>query len=813
MKHNPADPKWPDRDRFVLSAGHASMLLYACLHLSGYDVTLDDLKQFRQLGSQHAGPSRVRRHAGRRDDDRPARPGLRQRGRDGDGREVPAREVRRRAPATTTSSRICSDGDLMEGVASEAASIAGHLRLGKCVFLYDDNSITIDGPTEPLVRRRRTSRSASRPTAGTRSTVDDGNDLEAIEAAIRAGMAEEDRPTLISLKTVIGYGSPRAGTRTAHSDPMPEDQVRATKEALGWSPDCARSYVPNEVAAHFDQRVARHGRAGRLAGAVRRLGARESRSSPPTGTTPGPASRRRASPRRSPRSTPARSRSRRARRAARSCRRSARIVPTMVGGAADLVHSTFTAVRGRRALHARARRPQRRLGRPRARDGRGGQRPRAARRDREAVLLDVLRLHRLHAPADPALGADGDRPRVDLQPRLGRGRRGRPDAPAGRAPRGDARDPRADRDPARPTRPRSSRPGARSSRTSTGPACLVLTRQDVPMLDRVDARRRPTGLRKGAYVLADADSPDVVLVATGAEVSTALGARDLLAGAGRPGARRLDAELGALRGAERRLPRRGASGRRAEDLGRGRRRRSAGRAGSTRRSGSTRSARRARAPRCSRTSGSARRPSPSSVQAKLAELAKARSEGHRRLHPGRAGRGAGRRSSSTSCARPRRSARRSPAATSSVICVGEVEDARALAGPGVALAGERHNVRIEGFDFGNSPREFAGEPHETTKLVLTTTNGTRALLAAAERCETVLVASLLNLDAVVEACARRRATSRSSAPGSRARSRSTTPTSPAGSPPRSAASPTTRPSRPPVSPARSRPPRRGSAAA
>ena len=149
---------------------------------------------------------------------------------------------------------ICSDGDLMEGVASEAASIAGHLHLGKCVFLYDDNSITIDGPTSLSFDQEDVPKRFEAYGWHT-LTVDDGNDLEAIESAIRAGMAETERPTLISLKTVIGYGSPRAGTRSAHSDPMPEDQVRATKEALGWNPD-SLFYVPNEVAAHFDHRVA-----------------------------------------------------------------------------------------------------------------------------------------------------------------------------------------------------------------------------------------------------------------------------------------------------------------------------------------------------------------------------------------------------------------------------------------------------------------------------------------------------------------------------------------------------------------------------
>ena len=168
MKHNPADPKWADRDRFVLSAGHASMLLYACLHLSGYDLSLDDIKQFRQLGSRHAGPSRELRDAGRRDDDRSARPGLRQRGRDGDGREVPAREFGEEV-CDHHIFAICSDGDLMEGVASEAASLAGHLQ-ARPLRLPLRRQQGHDRRAAPTRRsRRRTSPSASMRTAGTRS--------------------------------------------------------------------------------------------------------------------------------------------------------------------------------------------------------------------------------------------------------------------------------------------------------------------------------------------------------------------------------------------------------------------------------------------------------------------------------------------------------------------------------------------------------------------------------------------------------------------------------------------------------------------
>ena len=274
MKHNPADPKWPDRDRFVLSAGHASMLLYASLHLSGYDLSLDQIKQFRQLGSETPGHPEYGDTPGVETTTGPLGQGFGERRRDGDGREVPAREVRRRGlrpPHLRDLLRRRPDGGrrLRGGLARRApAARQARLPLRRqqdhdrrphraCSFDQED-----------------VGRSASRPTAGTRSTVDDGNDLEAIESAIRAGMAETERPTLIRLRTVIGYGSPRAGTRNAHSDPMPDEQVRATKEALGWDPD----------APFLDP-----GRGRTRTGATRsRSAARPSRPSGRRASTPGP---------------------------------------------------------------------------------------------------------------------------------------------------------------------------------------------------------------------------------------------------------------------------------------------------------------------------------------------------------------------------------------------------------------------------------------------------------------------------------------------------------------------------------------------
>ena len=531
----------------------------------------------------------------------------------------------------------------MEGVASEAASLAGHLGLGRCVFLYDDNEITIDGPTDPLVLAARTSRSASRPTAGTRSPVEDGNDLEAIEAAIRAGIAEEERPTLIRLRTVIGYGSPRAGTRNAHSDPMPdEDGARdqggarlgsgravpgpgrglralARRRASSAAPRCRRAWQ-----ARFDD-----------------VGRPRTRSSPPSGAT-----RWAGRPRAGFAGVAAGVRGRRRDdldpqgRAARSCRRSARSCRRW--SAAPPTSSTRPSPRSTASPTSRAEHAGRNVAWGVREHGMGAAVNGLALHGGIVkpfcstffVFTDYMRppirlssLMKLDAVwifshDSVAVGEDG--PTHQPVEHLAAMRAIpsltviRP-ADANEAVRGVGRDPRGDQ---RPGLPRALAPERADRSTAT-------------------RSRRPRGLRRGAYVLADADSPDVVLVATGAEVATALGARDLLAEKGVQ-ARVVSMPSWELFEAQSaRVPRRGPAGRRAEDLGRGRRRPSAGRAGSTPRSGSTRSAPRARAPRCSSTSGSAPSRSPT-ASSRRSPSWPSRSEGPRRLHPGRAGLGPGR---------------------------------------------------------------------------------------------------------------------------------------------------------------------------
>jgi transketolase len=249
MRHNPRDPHWQDRDRFVLSAGHGSMLLYAALHLSGYDVTIEDLKAFRQWESRTPGHPEVHHTPGVETTTGPLGQGFG----NAVGMALAERFLRERFGAQVMDHRIygiCSDGDLMEGVSAEAASLAGHLGLGRLIFLYDDNHISIDGDTA-LSFDSEDVEARFRAYGWHTSAVEDANDLDALRAAIGAAVAEEERPSLIRVRSTIAYGSPnKAGTAGSHGAPLGEDEVRATKQALGWDPD-ARFLVPEGVYERF----------------------------------------------------------------------------------------------------------------------------------------------------------------------------------------------------------------------------------------------------------------------------------------------------------------------------------------------------------------------------------------------------------------------------------------------------------------------------------------------------------------------------------------------------------------------------------
>ena len=251
LKHNPARPTWFDRDRFVLSAGHGSMLLYGLLHLTGYDLQLDEIKRFRQWGSRTPGHPERGLTPGVEVSTGPLGQGF------GNGVGMAIAEARLAARYNRPGFKvidhysylIAGDGDLMEGVASEAASLAGHLHLGKLICLYDDNRITLAASTELCFTEDRGARFEAY--GWQVLTVSDGNDLEAIRRALESARAELQRPSLIMVRTHIGYGSPgKQDSFEAHGSPLGEEEVRLTKEKLGW-PAQPDFYLPDEALAHF----------------------------------------------------------------------------------------------------------------------------------------------------------------------------------------------------------------------------------------------------------------------------------------------------------------------------------------------------------------------------------------------------------------------------------------------------------------------------------------------------------------------------------------------------------------------------------
>ena len=566
MKHNPADPKWPDRDRFVLSAGHASMLLYSCLHLSGYDVTLDDLKQFRQLGSRTPGHPEhgVHRRASRR------RPGpLGQGFGNAVGMAMAEKFLREKFGTDACDHHIfaiCSDGDLMEGVASEAASIAGHLRLGKCVFLYDDNSITIDGPTSlsfdqedvpkrfeaygwhTLDRRGRQRPRGDRERDPRRDGRDRPADADQPQDGHRLRLAARRRPAPRTRTRCprTRFAPPRrrsAGAPTRRSTSRTRWRRTSTiaSPARRRRPRGRRSSTPGRSRIPSSPSDWKDAQAGKpKAGFGAALDAFDPGDKPISTRKSGAAVMQAFGP----------------------------YLPTMVGGAADLYHSTFTEFEGDAHFTPA---------------GTGRNVAWGVREHGMGAAVNGLALHGgIVKPFCSTFFVFTDymRPPIRLSALMGIdpvwifshdsvavGEDGPTHQPVEHLA--------AMRAIPKLTviRPSDATEVVEAWRTIIedieGPALLVLSRQDVPVLDR-STLGAAEGLRKGAYVLADEDSPDVVLVATGAEVSTALGSPRDPRRLGRPGPRRLDAELGALRGSACRVPRRGASGRPAEDLRRGR---------------------------------------------------------------------------------------------------------------------------------------------------------------------------------------------------------------------------------------------------
>ncbi len=249
LKHNPADPAWPDRDRFVLSAGHGSMLLYALLHLTGYDLPLEELKRFRQWGSKTPGHPEFGHTPGVEVTTGPLGQGI--------STAVGLALAERKLAAEFNRDRfeivdhytyvIASDGDLMEGISSEASSLAGLWKLGKLIVLWDDNHISIDGPTDLAFREDVLGRYKA---YGWQTLfVEDGNDTDEIRAAIEVARANTSAPTIIAVRTHIGYGSPKQDTPEAHGAPLGEEALAAAREKLSWP--YPPFEIPDEVYAHF----------------------------------------------------------------------------------------------------------------------------------------------------------------------------------------------------------------------------------------------------------------------------------------------------------------------------------------------------------------------------------------------------------------------------------------------------------------------------------------------------------------------------------------------------------------------------------
>jgi len=522
MHYDPSDPAWPDRDRFVLSCGHASILLYSMLYLTGYGLTLDDIKAFRQWGSRTPGHPEVHHTPGVELTTGPLGQGVA----NGVGMGLAERWLRTRFGPDLVDHYtfvFCSDGDLEEGVSHEAASLAGHLGLGRLVYVYDDNHISIDGPTELAYSDDVPARFAAYGWH-TEHLGEAANDTAALEAALRRAMAVEDKPSLLSLRSHIGWPAPEiTDTAAAHGTPLDEDEIRKTKEILGLPPD-QTFWVPEDVLAYYRGSAAR-GRERHQAWDKRFAdwdGDRAAWEAAQAGR--GLAGWERSLPSFAPGQALA------TRRALNACiNATAASIPGLMAGSADLTENNGVAVEGADAQEA---------------DTPGGIQVHFG--IREHGMGGVMNGLALHGGVLPLGGtffvfSDYMRPAVRLaalseahviyswtHDSVGLGEDGPTHQPvehlaAMRAMPG-----------LRVIRPADANETAVAWRVavdSDGPTGLVLTRQSVPVLaETVGAAE---GLARGGYLLRGADedpSPDVVLVGTGSEVHLCLEAADALAG-------------------------------------------------------------------------------------------------------------------------------------------------------------------------------------------------------------------------------------------------------------------------------------------
>ena len=529
LRFDPADPAWPDRDRFVLSAGHASMLLYSMLHLTGYDVTLDNLKEFRQWGSKTPGHPEYGHTPGVETTTGPLGQGVA----NAVGMAVAERFLEATFGADVVDHYtyvLAGDGCMMEGISSEAASLAGHQQLGKLILLYDDNHITIDGPTELAFTEDVCARYAAYGWHVQR--VADGNDVEAIDAAIAAAKAETGKPSMIAVRTHIGCGSPNKQDKAAaHGAPLGVDEVKLTKEACEWPQEPA-FYVADDVRAFYADAAKRAAaahtawderyRAWRAADAARAQNWDDawSRTLPAGWDADLPAF--------SAEDKPLATRSA----SGKVINAVAPHLPTLIGGSADLAPSNNTWI---------ADEPDQQPGTPQGRNfhfgvrelamaamgngmaAHGGLRPYVAT---FFVFVDYMRpAMRLSAlmglPVTYVLTHDS----------VGVGEDGPTHQPIEHLAMLRATPGFVDLRPADANE--TVEAWKIALETDDAPCGLMLTRQNLPIIDR-DRYAPADGIRRGAYVLADAagGAPDLILLASGSEVELALAAHERLAAEG-----------------------------------------------------------------------------------------------------------------------------------------------------------------------------------------------------------------------------------------------------------------------------------------
>jgi transketolase len=529
VRHNPADPHWPNRDRVVLSAGHASMLLYSTLFLCGYDVSLDDIRNFRQWGSKTPGHPEVGHTPGVETTTGPLGQGLA----NAVGMAVAERHTAalfNRDQHAVIDSRtwfIAGDGDLMEGVSHEAASYAGHQKLGKLIGFFDNNHITIDGDTslscsDDVARRFEAY-------GWHVQAVPDVNQLDVLDRAIQAATAEHDRPSLIVVRSQIGFGSPnKAGTSKAHGEPLGKEEVALSRKALGW-PFEEPFYVPDDAIAHWREAGSR---GAALQEEWRRQLIAYSKAFPTEAKELGrrlhgdlPAAWERAIPVFGPSDGNVASRAA----SGAVLNALAPALPELIGGSADLAGSNLTTVKGA---------PSSTFMTPAGRNFHFG--------IREHAMAGVMNGMALYGGIVPYGGtflvfADYMRPAIRLaalmkrqviyvftHDSIGLGEDGPTHQPIEHLS--------ALRCIPNLTviRPADANETAEAWRLAIqnrhGPTALILTRQKLPLLDR-GSLAPASGVRRGAYVLADAPGaqPGILLLASGSEVTIALQARDALA--------------------------------------------------------------------------------------------------------------------------------------------------------------------------------------------------------------------------------------------------------------------------------------------